>query len=330
MSTQSKKKKQKKKLKAVAQSAVATRKLSTQSSPPLSRTDQKHPPDKPVRDPGNLSNNEIKDEVKQIDETIKKSTWVLPKDSSIFVKIAYVLKKALLKTAGMDNDRGNDDDDDNKKEKIDDKNNRDNRNNRDNSDKGSDTPETSAQNKRKPGNTGKDVKKLIAEYNQAARDLAEKMDKMPKVAKLPTNPKELSEADRQYGIDNINRDINKARYVPPGIAGFFLKIAYLLREALLKMDGQGTEEGKSYMKLLEEYKEAYANVKEYMDNAPDDDNDVENDDSGNDSGMTREEAENEVADIKNSLEKSSELPDSEARQYLESTLKDLQSRLETE
>lgn len=269
---------------------------------------------KPPRDTRDMSKGDRGKEIDNANDNISKSTLLLPKDASLLTKVMYVLREALLRMDGQD--RGDDDGGDDKKKSDSDAGKDSTKDSSKDSDQSSERKGTPQENR--------DLKKAMDKYRQATGDLMDKIDKLPKVANLPTDPADIDKADIEAGVGDINRDINKARYFPPGIAGVFLKIAYLLREALLKMDGQGTEEGKSYKKLLEEYKEAYAEVKHLMDREPG----AAGEDESGDGVMTKEEVKTELDDIKNRFSRIAQLPDSDARALLEGTLNEVQGMLD--
>jgi hypothetical protein len=293
--------------------------------------DSREGPGKDGADPRNLTRKEIKDEVQEIDKNIKNASLLPPKDAGPFKKLAYLLKMALLHMAGQADKEGQDaEEDENKSPGPDDtgdisaKKDEGKTGETENTDAATATADTdtgrgSATEAPGTAHEGKDLKKMMAEYKQAAARLQKKMEKMPKVAQLPTDPAKLTQAEIDQGVKDINTDINNARYLPPGPAGVFLRIAYLLREALLQMAGGGTTEGPTYKKLLEDYKEAYANIKDMLDNVTA--RELES------QGMTREQVETELGEIKKTMEKIAKLPDTEAKAFLGDTINELQGML---
>ena len=70
-------------------------------------------PDRDKADPRNLSEDEIKKELGNIEENIRKAAWLPPKEGGFFQKLGYVLKRVMLEMAKiLDKDFGKDKKDD--------------------------------------------------------------------------------------------------------------------------------------------------------------------------------------------------------------------------
>lgn len=221
---------------------------------------------RPVKDIKDSSPDQKKEALDNVNDALQKARSLPKKVAKQVVSPMEALRRILVSASG--GDAGNTGDSNEKENSS------------------GDSGQKSTKDSGGPSVDSKEFSKAAADFNNAAATLNQNIKNMPEVADtLSKSPEKLKKEEIEKAIDSIEKDIEKARYIPAG-AGPLTKLAYILREALRSMAGQGAAyEDKEYKKALEDYKSEFAKLKPLMDrSAPPDKSKTRNKSSGNDAG----------------------------------------------
>ncbi|NEP90001.1 MAG: hypothetical protein F6K18_26025 [Okeania sp. SIO2C2] len=203
-----------------AQAQIANRNPAKQNSadseyPGLDRLKQKQPEE--------LSAEELKEAIDDIERSIEKAKVLLPENASTFQRALYTLLMALYELGGVDPKlryEGQERLEEILKEKL------------------------AADNQEVDTETRANFNQAIQDYKEAESTVQGNLDAAPDdqdLNQVLTKPEKLSPEQIRNSIAALDRNIKQARRLPPEDASVFLRAAYILREALLLLAGESNE-----------------------------------------------------------------------------------------